>query len=320
MTNGGKEKFMTVKETRDTVTELQPLPSVRTDSIRRKSTGLARSVTTLPNASSAAFVLRASKQHPTIQTDTTLFCRYELKYRITETKARALAAYVQPYIHPDRYAKTQPGYQYPISSLYMDSSSLTLCSETLRGKKNRFKLRIRGYDDNPQSPVFLEVKRRINNVILKSRVMAEKEALTRILNGRYTPSYTYEKDRQAFQQFMLYVTSLNARPVVLIRYMRQAFEGDSDNRVRITFDRQLSFKTTRQPTVCLNGSGWKSVTMDFVILEIKFTARYPLWLSDMVKIFDLKQSAMSKYVSSVQQSCALGFCAPGIEQVWCYDE
>ena len=244
------------------------------------------------------------------QKDTMLSCRYELKYRIRESKARALAQYIQSYISPDQYSRKCPDYQYLISSLYFDSENLHLCKETIERKKNRFKLRVRCYDDNPQSPCFFEIKRRLDCVILKDRARLSKETFTKIIRDNYIPEKLYKKDREILQQFQFYLRVLQARPIILVRYMRQAFEDDSSNRVRITFDRKLSFKTAEQLIVTTNGSGWQSIPMDFVILEIKFTNRYPSWLNDMVKIFDLKQTAMSKYVSSVKQSCAMGFCGP----------
>ena len=239
-----------------------------------------------------------------------LSCRYELKYRIRETKARAIAQYIQSYISPDAYARKCRGHEYPISSLYFDSDNLHLCNETINKKKSRFKLRIRCYDDNPESMCFFEIKRRINTVILKDRARIPKPQLIDALEGNAISASLYKKDKKAIDQFRFYQRTLCARPIVLVRYQRQAYEGDSSNRVRITFDRELAFKTTTMPVVSTNGQGWHSVPMDFVILEIKFTDRYPFWLTDMVKIFDLKQTAMSKYVSSVKQSCNMGFCAP----------
>ena len=239
-----------------------------------------------------------------------LFCRYELKYRIRETKARAIAQYIQSYISPDAYARKQCGHEYPISSLYFDSDNLHLCNETMQGKKNRFKLRIRCYDDNPESICFFEIKRRINSVIFKSRARIPKVHLLDAIRGNRVGSGLYKKDRETLDQFNFYLQSLRANPVLSVRYMRQAYEGDSSNRVRITFDRELAFKAVDTPVVSINGQGWHTIPMDFVILEIKFTDRYPFWLTDMVKIFDLKQTAMSKYVSSVKQSCNMGFCAP----------
>ena len=241
--------------------------------------------------------------------DTTLACRYELKYRIPEAKARAVAEYIRPYLHLDRYAKLRPKGEYPITSLYLDSDGFQLARETLEGKKNRFKLRVRGYSDSVDSPCFFEIKRRISNVIMKSRARVRAEDVPKIITRGYIPT-DYKTDVKALKQFLLYMNYINAKPLVLVRYFRQAFEGDSDNRVRVTFDREICYNVTREARVRLDGSGWQQARLGFVILEIKFTAHYPAWLSKMVKVFNLKQSAMSKYASSVKQSCAMGFCAP----------
>ncbi|MEN8128299.1 MAG: polyphosphate polymerase domain-containing protein [Planctomycetota bacterium] len=242
--------------------------------------------------------------------DKILSCRYELKYRIRETKAHAIAQYIQSYISPDQYARKRPGHEYPVSSLYFDSDSLHLCKETLEGRKNRFKLRVRCYDDNPQSVCFFEIKRRINSVIFKNRARIPKVHLLDAIRGNMATAGLYKKDRETLDQFSFYLQSLRANPILSVRYIRQAYEGDSSNRVRITFDRELAFKAVDTPKVSVDGQNWHTVPMDFVILEIKFSDRYPYWLTDMVKIFDLKQTAMSKYVSSVKQSCSSGFYTP----------
>ena len=246
---------------------------------------------------------------PKKHVDKTLSCRHELKYRIRESKARAIAQYIQSYIAPDSYSRKCPDFQYPVSNLYFDSNQLHLCHETLNKKANRFKLRVRCYDDNPQSPCFVEIKRRANNVILKDRARLPKDILSKVIMDYHVPGSLYKKDQEILRQFQLYLCSLQARPVVMVRYKRQAFEDDSSNRVRITFDRYLSYKTPDRLVVTTNGPGWQNVPMDFTILEIKFTKSFPLWLNGLVKIFDLKQTAMSKYASSVQQSCAMGLCA-----------
>lgn len=254
--------------------------------------------------------VEAFRKIRTAHKDTTLTCRFELKYRIRETKARAIAHYIQSYIRPDQYAKKCPDYQYRISSTYFDSEELHLCRETIEQKKNRFKLRVRCYDEDPNTPCFFEVKRRLNNVILKDRARMSKSDFKRAVEDLYTPGGLYKKDREILNQFQFYLQILQARPIVMVRYMRQAYEDDSRNRIRVTFDRGLSFKVPDSPIIETNGTDWYPVPMDFVILEIKFNDRYPLWLNDVVKIFDLKQTAMSKYVSSVEQSCSMGFCSP----------
>jgi hypothetical protein len=244
--------------------------------------------------------------------DRMLQCRFEMKYVITESKAEVLRQFLKPYIQPDRYSKLQRGGWYPIVSLYLDSPDLRLCRETLTGQKNRFKLRIRSYTDEPDYPRFVEIKRRINNVILKSRSRVMERDVEPFLAGVPLAPQNFKMDIEALNQFQLYVRSINARPMVLIRYLRQAYESDSENRVRITFDRELFYSVTAKPEVRLGGTGWETnfVTVGFVILEIKFTGCYPRWLSRMVEYLNLLQRPVSKYVTSMQQASMLRFCAP----------
>ena len=246
---------------------------------------------------------------PDVQVDRTLRCRYELKYTISPAKAEAIEQYVKPYMTLDRYSKLQPDGYYPIVSLYLDSTDLQLCWETLTGHKNRFKLRIRGYSDDQQYPLFFEIKRRVNTVIVKGRAKVKHQDLARALRGLPVRIQT---DQDVLDQFQLYVNMVGAGPMALIRYQRKAFEAKADSQVRVTFDRQLCYKVTREPLVYLSGTGWQHnyVTMECVILEIKFTGCYPGWLNSLVRDLDLPLQSVSKYATSIQQACALGFCAP----------
>jgi len=232
---------------------------------------------------------------------TLLAKRYELKYRIPESTAIAIRSFVRGYLDVDKYALKQPDRQYPICSLYLDSPRFDLFHETVFDKCNRFKLRVRGYDDDPNSPLFFEIKRKLNRIIYKSRARVGKQMLRPILSGSYVPRDLPEKDRKTLKQFMHYCQCLQARPTVLIRYMREAYENQTDSKVRITFDRQLSCQYVNSPIFTMNGRGWHTVPIDFVILEIKFTASFPAWLKDMVRLFDLNRQSMSKYCSSVRQ-------------------
>jgi len=244
--------------------------------------------------------------------DRTLGCRHELKYHIAESKAVAVARFVSPFLQLDRYCKLQRSGDYPIVSLYVDSEDLQLCRESLRGHKNRFKLRIRSYTDDPDYPRFFEIKRRLNTIIIKSRARVMDYDVPALLAGRSLPPQDYTADVKTIDQFQFYMNSIRARPAILVRYMRQAYEGDSHNRVRVTFDRHLAYNVTRLPEVRLGGSGWRQnpYTVNGVVLEIKYTGHFPVWLSEMVRYFDLRQQSISKYASSIRESCSLRFCAP----------
>ncbi len=245
-------------------------------------------------------------------TDRTLRCRHELKYHISESKAEAVAQFIKPYIQLDRYCKLHRSGDYPIVSLYLDSGDLQLCRESLGGHKNRFKLRIRSYTDEPDYPRFLEIKRRINTIIMKSRARVMDRDVPTLLAGLPLPPQNYTADTETINQFQFYMNNIRARPAVLVRYTRQAYEGGLENRVRVTFDRELAYHVTSLPEVRLAGGAWQrnSFTLGGVILEVKFTAHYPVWLSRMVKYFNLRQQSISKYASSIKESCLLKFCAP----------
>jgi hypothetical protein len=253
-------------------------------------------------------------KRPARLVDNVLRCRFEMKYLISEAGAAEIGRFITPYMSLDRYSKLQPGGAYPIVSLYLDSKNLRLCRESLTGQKNRFKLRVRSYSDDEDYPSFFEVKRRINTIILKSRAAVRHQDVVALVSGFSLPPQAYKTDEEALNQFQLYASSIGAKPMILIRYIRQAFENDSENRVRVTFDRELCYKVTTVPEVKLDGSSWQfnSLTRGNVIMEIKFTARYPAWLGRMVKCFDLRQRSISKYATSIKQSCVLGFCAPRV--------
>ena len=247
-----------------------------------------------------------------IPIDHALGCRYEIKYLVTESKAQAIMQFVESYLPLDRYCKLHPDGIYPIASLYLDSHNLQLCRESMEGHKNRFKLRVRSYTDDPDYPRFFEIKRRMNTIIIKSRTRVKHHSVAGLLTGRSLLPTDYSTDDETLKQFLLYRDSINAAPVINVRYMRRAYEGASETRVRVTFDRQLAFKASSVPDISFTGPGWQRHPMRGVILEIKFTGRYPAWIGRMVKSFCLRQQSLSKYTRSVQGSCSFGFCAPKI--------
>ena len=110
--------------------------------------------------------------------------RYELKYVIDESTARTVRDFARSYLQRDEHAIPAMGHAYPIYSVYLDSPAWTLYNSTVQGQKNRYKLRIRYYNDNPKSPVFFELKRRVHDVILKDRACVKRQSVSELLRGR----------------------------------------------------------------------------------------------------------------------------------------
>jgi hypothetical protein len=86
--------------------------------------------------------------------------RYERKFVIPEPTALAVRRFVASYLVLDEHMAGEGPDGYRVCSLYLDTPDLALYRRTTEGIKNRYKLRIRFYDDARESPAFLEIKKR----------------------------------------------------------------------------------------------------------------------------------------------------------------
>ncbi len=110
--------------------------------------------------------------------------RFEQKYMLDEEQARIIREFIATHLELDENGVGKPNFSYPVHSLYLDSPELYTFWTTINGDKNRYKLRLRFYNDRPDSPVFFEIKRRMNNCILKQRGGVHKQAVERLLRGQ----------------------------------------------------------------------------------------------------------------------------------------
>lgn len=95
-----------------------------------------------------------------------VFQRYELKYLLLEDQKNRLMKYFSHYMQPDQYGFTT------IRNLYYDSEHYRLIRRSIEKPVYKEKLRIRGYGDiNPDSPVFVELKKKYKKVVYKRRLI-----------------------------------------------------------------------------------------------------------------------------------------------------
>jgi hypothetical protein len=229
--------------------------------------------------------------------------RFELKYIINEETALKVRDFVKCYIDFDEYSVGKANFSYPVHSLYLDSDDLKCYWETINGNKNRFKLRLRYYDTNPKSPVFFEIKRRMNNCIMKQRGGVRQEFVPYLLSG-HLPQEEHllskaPKQYVALQRFCELVNRIHAKPKVHIYYMREAYVSSNDQ-VRVTIDRNVYGEENLSPSI---KTEMKNPVLRFentVILELKFTGRFPDWFRDLVRMAQVMQCGAAKYVESIQ--------------------
>lgn len=235
-------------------------------------------------------------------TDRTLRSRYERKYILPAEMVPAVRGFIAPFVRPDEFAARTPDHRYPLASLYLDSPDLATYRMTAQGMKNRFKLRVRSYSDDPAAPVYCEVKRRVNDAILKRRACVSRERAVRLATG----SWRGAGDDPALAEFAEAAFGLGARPVCRVRYVREAYEATGGEPLRITFDTRLECRGATRADFGLDGPGWSPARVHGTILEIKFTGRFPDWVNELARRFDLQRCSAAKYVFSIDAVRALG--------------
>ncbi len=230
--------------------------------------------------------------------------RFELKYVISDACAHGVRDFLRSYLVADEFNPPQGG-GYPVNSVYLDSPSLELCNATVEGHKNRFKLRIRFYDDVPTSPVFFEIKRRANDAILKERARVQRSACARLLSGHW-PIHTdlvkfSPKTFDSLRRFCDLRNRLQARGQAIVSYDREAYVTPDSDSVRVTFDRNLRTVPYCGEFRATDRDDWAFPTIPGVVLELKFTERFPVWMRNMTRVFNLQRGSMPKYVECVHK-------------------
>jgi len=231
-----------------------------------------------------------------------LASRFEFKYLVSEEKARAIKQYLLRFVDPDEYTDPEDNLGYAIHSLYLDSPNLKTCYSVLQGSKNRFKLRLRVYG-NREDPVFFEIKRRDNKVILKERAIIHRSSTDELIEGR-VPERTdlvqpSDSQMKALVHFCELRDLIDAQPAAYVSYFREGYEPLESARCRVTFDRRLRSGRYRGSLKIADAVNWLDPELPGVILELKFTDRFPLWMQDLVEWFDLTIQSVPKYVYCV---------------------
>ena len=235
--------------------------------------------------------------------------RFEMKYIISEETAQQVREFVRAYLELDENGVGKPNYSYPVHSLYLDSDDLKTYWATINGDKNRFKLRLRFYNSHPESPVFFEIKRRMNNCIMKQRGAVRRECVDGLLAGhlperehliaRDNETGLQTKHLMALENFCRLMSDLQAGPKDHIAYMRAAYVPSDDNSALLTMDREVRSEpelTARLSTEMINPV---LVWGRDVVLELKFTNRFPEWFRELTQAFNLRQCGAAKYVDGV---------------------
>ncbi|WP_214111205.1 polyphosphate polymerase domain-containing protein [Acrocarpospora catenulata] len=228
------------------------------------------------------------------------FNRYEIKYLIDVEQVAELKEEMDRRLDRDRHC---PEEGYHIWSVYYDTQRLRFYWEKIEGLKFRRKLRIRHYGDRfsitGETPVFVEIKQRVNRVTQKRRVSLPYADALRLCDGRQMVEY--EQGQRAFLEEVLdLVCRLELRATTMTGYTRHAYLGrGADVGLRVTFDRRVRGRD-RDFHLGADAENRLIVPARKAIMEVKANERVPYWLTDLVAARNLQVVRVSKYCQSVE--------------------
>lgn len=229
--------------------------------------------------------------------------RFELKYLVKEELVQPIRDFVGCYLELDDFSVGRKDNSYEIHSVYFDSADLHTHQATINADKNRFKLRLRYYDGQPDSPVFCEIKQRIDNSILKKRCAIRRATVPQLVAGQMPAleQLMTQEPRHlvALQRFNELMLRLNASPRLHNHYRREAWVSPHDNSIRVTLDRNICVEPYfgDQAIVSMSRPTW--IYQEWIVLELKFTGRFPNWFNGLVSRFNLMRAAAMKYSGGV---------------------
>lgn len=220
-----------------------------------------------------------------------VFKRYEIKYMLTQAQKRRLLSVMEPYMALDKYGRTT------IRNIYFDTDNYRLIRKSIEKPAYKEKLRIRSYSRaKPESAVFVELKKKYDDVVYKRRLaMHELDAMDWLCGGG--GSGENSQIASEIDYFLKYYQTL--RPTVFLSYEREAFYCRQGGDFRVTFDENI---LVRQEQMSLESGVWGTPILEegMVLMEIKTSGGIPLWMTHFLTQERLFKTSFSKYGTAYQ--------------------
>lgn len=238
------------------------------------------------------------------------FNRFEIKYQLSIPERDSIINNIRPFMELDPHV--MKNYQnYEVRSVYFDSPIKRAYFEKIFGIKIRVKLRIRYYPDfqvGEKELVFIELKRKINENVSKSRILVPFEDAFDLIDNRTQKANDFYKsasneDKQKLNDIWYLYNRYNLKPVCMVWYHRQPFISKIEKgRFRITFDTNIRVRD-HNFDLHIGGTGGKYIVPPQIcIMEVKFTNFIPAWAVLIIQRNNVIQEKMSKYASGLERS------------------
>lgn len=213
------------------------------------------------------------------------FARYEKKYILTVPQYEMLREKIEEQMEEDAYGL------HTICNIYCDTACYDLIRRSIRKPDYKEKFRFRSYGvAREQDDIFAEIKKKYAGIVYKRRMPVRPDRAEDILLGKGSGRIY----GQIGKEITWLTEQYRLSPKVFIGYERVALAGKTEKDVRITFDRNLRWRTD-----CLDlrvtDEGKPLVSDDCIVMEIKLLSAMPLWLTRCLSECRIYPGSFSKY-------------------------
>ena len=181
---------------------------------------------------------------------------------------------------------------YLIHSLYFDDYKDTSVYTTDSGLSERYKWRIRFYDDDLDY-IVLEKKEKLMSRCHKKSCRLTLEEYEKIVSGNIT-DIVYDTNKNLIKELACDMLMYDYKPKVIIDYERIAYVEEIVN-VRITFDMKISASYELEHFLDGNYTRFYINPSNINVLEVKFDDILPSYIKNIVESYSFNQTSFSKY-------------------------
>ena len=225
-----------------------------------------------------------------------VFKRYEIKYLLSRRQKEKVMAAMSGHMEPDRYGRST------IRNIYYDTDTYRLARRSLEKPVYKEKLRVRSYASaGPGDPVFVELKKKYEEVVYKRRTQMTQEQADLCLTGRRIMPENGQITEE-IRYFLQFYESL--APRVFLSYEREAWYARESEGFRVTFDENILWRDTDLSLGCgVYGTG--ILPPGHALMEIKTPGSIPLWMVKALSEEAIRKVSFSKYGRAYQDMYSL---------------
>ncbi len=232
--------------------------------------------------------------------------RHEIKFLLNEEQYTRLLPLLSEHMEPDPYGR------YEVRSLYYDTDDYAIIRACMDHPRYKEKFRLRSYGaPRADTPVFAEIKKKFKGITYKRRVDLPLSSVPAFLSGEYDP----DENEQITREIRWFLGRTHPVPKVLIQYDREPYEGVTEPLLRITFDRNVRWRTDRlrltddgadRSAPAYDGAAGQADPAEgagdtlllpegSIIMEVKTPDTLPLWLCRFLSDEGIYRTGFSKY-------------------------